>query len=113
MFHVVVDNDEISTRIIRYLTSEKGGRVTFMPLNRVRASRVDYPIGPDVVPLLKKLKFDSRFGPAFAQVSILYFIYLDAALILFYTSIPAILFLYILGFVSSLFPLPFSIARLI
>ena len=33
LFHVVVESDEISTRIIRYLTAEKGGRVTFMPLN--------------------------------------------------------------------------------
>ncbi|XP_073386967.1 structural maintenance of chromosomes protein 3 [Physcomitrium patens] len=68
LFHVVVDNDEISTRIIRYLTSEKGGRVTFMPLNQIRYSRVSYPTGPDVVPLLKKIKYDLRFGPAFAQV---------------------------------------------
>jgi hypothetical protein len=29
---------------------------------------VNYPTGPDVVPLLKKLKFNSKFGPAFAQV---------------------------------------------
>ena len=69
LFHVVVELDEISTRIIRYLTAEKGGRVTFMPLNRIRAPHVNYPHNPDVVPLLKKLKFSSRFAPAFAQVS--------------------------------------------
>lgn len=89
MFHVVVDNDDISTRIIRYLTSEKGGRVTFMPLNQIRASRVTYPTGPDVVPLLKKLKYDARFGPAFAQVSIVHFIDLITAVILLFTSISA------------------------
>ena len=33
LFHAVVESDEISSRIIRYLTAEKGGRVTFMPLN--------------------------------------------------------------------------------
>ena len=69
LFHVVAESDEISTRIIRYLTAEKGGRVTFMPLNRIRAPHVNYPHNPDVVPLLKKLKFSSRFAPAFAQVS--------------------------------------------
>ncbi|KAH9570768.1 hypothetical protein CY35_02G058500 [Sphagnum magellanicum] len=68
LFHVVVDTDDISTRIIRYLTADKGGRITFIPLNRVRAPHVNYPTGPDVVPLLKKLKFNSKFGPAFAQV---------------------------------------------
>jgi len=85
----VVDNDEISTRIIRYLTAEKGGRVTFMPLNQIRASRVTYPTGPDVVPLLKKLKYDTRFGPAFAQVSTVHFVDHE----------------WIIGFVPSLFPL--------
>lgn len=68
LFHVVVETDEISTRIIRYLTSEKGGRVTFMPLNQIRAHTVHYPTGPDVVPLLKKLKYEDQFRPAFAQV---------------------------------------------
>lgn len=87
LFHVVVDNDDISTRIIRYLTSEKGGRVTFMPLNRIRASRVTYPTGPDVVPLLRKLNYDPRFGPAFAQVSIVYSTYLIAAFKPLYTSV--------------------------
>ncbi|MCO5576606.1 hypothetical protein L7F22_030421 [Adiantum nelumboides] len=68
LFHVVVENDEISTKIIRYLSAEKGGRVTFMPLNRVKAPHTNYPNSPDVVPLLKKLKFDNRFSAAFGQV---------------------------------------------
>ncbi|KAH7436478.1 hypothetical protein KP509_05G021600 [Ceratopteris richardii] len=68
LFHVVVENDEISTKIIRYLSAEKGGRVTFMPLNRVKAPHANYPSGPDVVPLLKKLRFDGHFLPAFGQV---------------------------------------------
>lgn len=70
LFHVVVENDEISTKIIKHLNSLKGGRVTFIPLNRVRAPHVSYPQSSDVVPLLKKLKFSSNYTPAFAQVSI-------------------------------------------
>ncbi|KAL3684701.1 hypothetical protein R1sor_002723 [Riccia sorocarpa] len=68
LFHVVVEHDDISTRIIRYLSAYKGGRVTFMPLNRIRAPDIRYPTGPDVVPLLKKLKFAPPFHAAFAQV---------------------------------------------
>ncbi|XP_010925132.1 structural maintenance of chromosomes protein 3 [Elaeis guineensis] len=68
LFHVVVETDEISTRIIRYLTAEKGGRVTFIPLNRVKVPQITYPQSPDVVPLLKKLKFRSDYAPAFSQV---------------------------------------------
>nr|POE68624.1 structural maintenance of chromosomes protein 3 [Quercus suber] len=68
LFHVVVQNDEISTRIIKQLNSSMGGRVTFIPLNRVRAPHVSYPQSSDVVPLLKRLKFSPDYHAAFAQV---------------------------------------------
>ncbi|XP_021812894.1 structural maintenance of chromosomes protein 3-like isoform X1 [Prunus avium] len=69
LFHVVVENDEISTQIIKHLNSFKGGRVTFIPLDRVKAPRVTYPQNSDVLFLLKKVKFAPNFNPAFAQVS--------------------------------------------
>lgn len=68
LFHVVVETDEISTQIIRHLNSLKGGRVTFIPLNRVKSPHVQYPQSSDVIPLLKRLKFSSHYEPAFAQV---------------------------------------------
>ncbi|XP_019197795.1 PREDICTED: structural maintenance of chromosomes protein 3 [Ipomoea nil] len=68
LFHVVVENDDISTQIIRHLNAQKGGRVTFIPLNRVKAPQISYPQNNDVVPLLKKLKFSNRFSKAFEQV---------------------------------------------
>uniref|UniRef100_A0A1J3FBQ3 Structural maintenance of chromosomes protein n=1 Tax=Noccaea caerulescens TaxID=107243 RepID=A0A1J3FBQ3_NOCCA len=68
LFHVVVENDEISTKIIRHLNSLKGGRVTFIPLNRVKAPQVNYPQSSDAIPLLRRLKFDSKFAPALGQV---------------------------------------------
>lgn len=71
LFHVVVETDDISTRIIRYLTAEKGGRVTFIPLNRVKVPHIAYPQSSDVVPLLKKLKFRSDCASAVEQVCIL------------------------------------------
>ncbi|KAG6486834.1 hypothetical protein ZIOFF_055414 [Zingiber officinale] len=67
LFHVVVETDDISTRIIRYLTSEKGGRITFIPLNRVKVPHITYPQSSDVVPLLKKLKFRSDCASAVEQ----------------------------------------------
>ncbi|XP_043703030.1 structural maintenance of chromosomes protein 3 [Telopea speciosissima] len=68
LFHVVVETDEISTQIIRHLNALKGGRVTFIPLNRVRAPHVTYPRSSDVIPLIDKLKFSRNLSPAFAQV---------------------------------------------
>lgn len=69
---MVVENDDISTKIIRHLNSLKGGRVTFLPLNRIKAPRVNYPKDSDAIPLLKKLKFDSKFEPALGQVFLLF-----------------------------------------
>lgn len=68
LFHVVVENDEKSTQIIRQLNAQKGGRVTFIPLNRVKAPQVRYPQNDNVVPLLRKLKFSRDYAPAFSQV---------------------------------------------
>ncbi|XP_009801877.1 structural maintenance of chromosomes protein 3 [Nicotiana sylvestris] len=68
LFHVVVDNDETSTKIIRHLNAQKGGRVTFIPLNRVKAPHVNYPNSSDVIPLVKKLTFSDVYEKAFKQV---------------------------------------------
>lgn len=71
LFHVVVDDDEISTVIIKHLNSSNGGRVTFIPLNRVKAPHVNYPQNSDAIPLLKKLKFSPNHYAAFSQVSVI------------------------------------------
>ncbi|CAJ2633686.1 structural maintenance of chromosomes protein 3-like isoform X2 [Trifolium pratense] len=67
LFHVVVENDDKSTEIIKHLNRQKGGRVTFIPLNRVNAPQVTYPQSSDVVPLLNKLNFKPEYTPAFSQ----------------------------------------------
>lgn len=43
LFHVVVDNDETASRILEVMVREQLGRVTFMPLNRLRPPEVRYP----------------------------------------------------------------------
>jgi structural maintenance of chromosome 3 (chondroitin sulfate proteoglycan 6) len=66
---VVVENDDKSTEIIKHLNQENGGRVTFIPLNRVRAPNVTYPQRSDVTPLIHKLNFKDDYTPAFRKVS--------------------------------------------
>jgi len=70
LFHVVVDNDTVATKIVEVLTRDKMGRATFLPLNRINPSYVNYPEnhGSDAVPMLKLLKFSSKFAPAMKQV---------------------------------------------
>jgi structural maintenance of chromosome 3 (chondroitin sulfate proteoglycan 6) len=68
LFHYVVDNEEIANRIIDILQSQKGGRVTFMPLNRLTPKIPNLPTASDVVHMLQKLRFDERYTKAFQQV---------------------------------------------
>ena len=68
LFHYVVDTDETAARIVAILQKEKRGRVTFMPLSRLRPRTVDFPAASDALPLISKLKFDPRFEKAFQQV---------------------------------------------
>jgi structural maintenance of chromosome 3 (chondroitin sulfate proteoglycan 6) len=70
LFHVVVEDDTTALRLTSELSRGKCGRVSFMPLNRLKPAEVQYPeqYGSDVVPLLKRLKYDPKFEPAFRQV---------------------------------------------
>lgn len=43
LFHVVVDNDSTATKVLELMRREKAGRVTFMPLNRLKPKAVQYP----------------------------------------------------------------------
>jgi structural maintenance of chromosome 3 (chondroitin sulfate proteoglycan 6) len=65
----VVDNDDTASRILEVMNKEKLGRVTFMPLNRLRSVNVQMPKANDAVPLMSKLKFDRMYSLAFEQVS--------------------------------------------
>ena len=70
LFHIVVENDSVATRLTELLIQEKSGRATFVPLNRVAVDNVEYPTswGKDVMPLLKRLTFEDKFAPAIKQV---------------------------------------------
>ena len=72
LFHVVVDTDEVATRITGLLAAEKAGRVTFVPLNRVRPSPVAYPTeqGSDAIPLVSKLHYEPAYRNAVHQVRV-------------------------------------------
>lgn len=70
LFHIVVDDDLVATKLTELLIKEKSGRATFMPLNRLRPSQANFPTkwGTDVVPLIGKLKYAPKFAPAVQQV---------------------------------------------
>ncbi|KAI9019796.1 putative chromosome segregation protein SudA [Hyaloraphidium curvatum] len=68
LFHVVVDTDETAISVLDAMAKEKAGRVTFMPLNKLRPKTAEYPHAQDAIPMIKKLRFDPTYSKAFEQV---------------------------------------------
>lgn len=68
LFHYVVDTDETATKVLEILQKEKAGRVTFMPLNRLRHGPTNVPKASDTIPMIEKLQFDPKYEKAFQQV---------------------------------------------
>mmetsp|Transcript_10802 Transcript_10802/g.19558 ORF Transcript_10802/g.19558 Transcript_10802/m.19558 type:complete len:1083 (-) Transcript_10802:860-4108(-) len=69
LFHVIVDTDETAARLMNRLEKDKLGRVTFLPLNRLRVDNEEYPDSPDVQPLLRQcIQYDAKVDKAMKQV---------------------------------------------
>ncbi|KAG8933420.1 Structural maintenance of chromosomes protein 3 [Tulasnella sp. 418] len=68
LFHVVVDSDQTATRLVDTMMKERAGRVTFIPLNRIKPKPVAFPEAGDAVPLLSKIKYNEAHEKAFQQV---------------------------------------------
>ncbi|KAF8212443.1 RecF/RecN/SMC protein [Mycena galopus ATCC 62051] len=68
LFHVVVDTDETASKVLDVMLKEKTGRVTFMPLNRLKPTQMTLPNAQDAIPILDKLKYDGEHEKAFQQV---------------------------------------------
>ncbi|KAI1393606.1 RecF/RecN/SMC protein [Hypoxylon trugodes] len=68
LFHYVVDNDDTATYLANTLQKSYGGRLTFMPLSKLRPRNPNLPRANDAVPLLSKIKFNPEYEKAFQQV---------------------------------------------
>lgn len=68
LFHYVVDNDETATKVLNILNKERSGRVTFMPLNRLKPKVPAYPQAQDAIPLISKVQFEKQYEKAVQQV---------------------------------------------
>jgi len=67
---VVVDDDRVGLDLVRLLNKAGRGRVTFMPLNKLRVKDVAYPtqFGDSAVPLHKLLKCPDQYKKAVQEV---------------------------------------------
>ncbi|OAP54740.1 hypothetical protein AYL99_11188 [Fonsecaea erecta] len=68
LFHYVVDNDDTASRVMEILNRERAGRITFMPLNRLKAKTANFPNAQDARPLMSLINYDKKFEKAVQHV---------------------------------------------
>lgn len=69
LFHVIVDTDSTAAMLMKELDTRKGGRITFLPLNRIRNDPTRYPDSTDVRPLAEvALQYEPQVEIAITQV---------------------------------------------
>lgn len=69
LFHVIVDTDTTAAYLMKELERRKAGRLTFLPLNRMRNADVQYPDSNDVRSLiLVALEYNTDLEQAIRQV---------------------------------------------
>ncbi|KIW25248.1 uncharacterized protein PV07_08441 [Cladophialophora immunda] len=68
LFHYVVDNDDTASKVMEILNRERAGRITFMPLNRLKPKTANFPNAQDARPLMSLINYDERFEKAVQQV---------------------------------------------
>lgn len=68
LFHVVVDSDETASTILEVMNRERSGRVTFVPLNRIKPKAVNFQEKTDAILMIKKIAFEAPFKLAMQQV---------------------------------------------
>ena len=68
LFHCVVDNDDTASKVIEILQKKKLGRITFIPMNRVKPKTANVPKANDAIPMIEKIRFDPTYEKAFQQV---------------------------------------------
>ena len=69
LFHVIVDTDTTAAYLMKELERRKAGRLTFLPLNRLRNPEVQYPDSTEVHSLtLVALEYEPQMEQAIRQV---------------------------------------------
>ena len=69
LHYVVVEDDEVASSAIRYLKDQKLGRLTFLPLSKLKPAPVPEAGGKGVIgAAVRMLEFKPQFEPAFRVV---------------------------------------------
>jgi chromosome segregation protein len=69
--HVVVESDEVAAKAINLLKQERGGRATFLPLNKLKPARDLFELDPKLGAIayaLDLVEFDPRYEDVFGYI---------------------------------------------
>lgn len=68
LFHIVVDTDETASKVLEIMNRDQSGRVTFMPLHRLKPKQPEYPSASEAVPIINRIHYDEKYSVAMRQV---------------------------------------------
>ena len=68
LFNYVVDNEDTAKYLLNNLQDKYGGRVTCLPLSRLRPRKANMPKAHDAVPLLSKITYDPKYEKVFQHI---------------------------------------------
>lgn len=69
LFHVIVDTDSTAATLMNHLERKKLGRVTFLPMNRLKNDVVKYPESEEILPLLSRcIRYDPSVEKAMNHI---------------------------------------------
>ncbi|KII67235.1 Structural maintenance of chromosomes protein 3 [Thelohanellus kitauei] len=69
LFNVLVDASETATRILKIFKEKKfDGQITFIPINNLNVRPRSFPEHESAVPLISRIKYDSKFEKAFQLI---------------------------------------------
>lgn len=68
LLNILVEDDEVASRILDHLNRSNSGRITLMPLNKVHGHDVKTPDPNKAIRLADKIKCDDKFRHAMCHV---------------------------------------------
>eukprot|EP00045_Choanoeca_perplexa_P012565 m.137533 g.137533 ORF g.137533 m.137533 type:complete len:1205 (-) comp16056_c0_seq1:67-3681(-) len=69
LFNVVVDTDVVASKLLAEMNRQKlPGRVTFLPLNKLKPKQHSYPKSADTLPLVERVQCEEHIKPAVQHV---------------------------------------------
>ncbi|ODM99910.1 Structural maintenance of chromosomes protein 3 [Orchesella cincta] len=69
LYYHIVETDEIGSTILKEFNRQKlPGEVNFMPLNRLMVSNINYPKDPNVIEMVRVIKYEDKYDKSVRHI---------------------------------------------